>query len=1212
MNSLNKNEVLNGADVIKLPAKGKAFSEANITVAAELMKNHQLASPLDPTGNIEIAQDDQGWPMIFTIGTDQKFYLMKQDSVTAGGYQVITLSDSLGTGLKAVAFSMTQDNKGSISVNLAMEKQDGSGTTVFSAPQLSNNFEETNWANFSSIAHKTEGINTQFKVERMLMSAGDDGKPPVSIVAGNLKGFKYYYLLDGKGKASKYEFPEDIQQHPDALKDISIGYAFGQTGIFYIYNIGDTQTLACTTIAEAQQGSLSYDYSPGNPKIPQPFRNLSINCISTPTGSKTKAIQICSDIFIGSPTGVYFFKNTAVNQCHVVTDKIKDVHELTIRQDKDSIVVWASAAGNKLYYIYGKKVKTEVQGQGGRKIKDEIYEWNDPVLFKTDVTHIAPIRNTTREGNELYLVTADRSIQHYWQDSATTLWKQQVINVPEQNDVLEFNSFTTHLHFEDAKGRSLINEKVQITASEWTYVTINGYVYSLDQGSSAEVSTDIMGNVTIINMADDISCAVYHLTADWLDKTLNIYSNAKITRGLASIKSADDLKNARTEDGKPVLTASYDDDTLNAVAGNISQLADKGHELKSGNSNHNGYRAGNAADQYTFTAVENKGVLHTGRLTLNKLPDNFMLSYGNTSALPMLGVGGIFDDLKHFAGDALHYLTDFVDSAIGAIKKGYIELKNGISFILEKIGDGLRFVLAIGDKILNIMLDTLGAVFKALNWVLKLIGIDLEKILEWLGKLLGWTDILETSDKLCELINNGFDIVAGTADVVSDKIADIFRDIEVAIAGEDIVNKLGDVGRSNRTDGRVAPLQDPAANLGNYHLIHGKPSSTGQSSQDGVAEAIERAFKDLIENGLMTGEKAISMIGDLFSNITTDTIGETVTRLLQILAVTVLEEIKHGAVALMSLAKVLIEAIKAAANYKMNIPILGSVLKPLLGGRELTVLRVSSIMIALPLRIIYKLATGDSFPHQELSPIDVNVLNAMLKRGPKALPKSTANVMGSKNLLADQKEAYQVSGLITFGYELTRTVEIMCSTIELFDYLTNPSDEIEGEIWDGPKLFSGMKTLCAFMATVFDHFNLLDISLKSNDGKYEVPSLTNYQWAYLSLTSVKTVASVAAKRAPARFRSGFRGLSLTISAVLAGILCTDFAKQEKNRPNNLRFTSNLFQNLYKMISDFPVKVPVPAAVGICAANAVTGLTHVALVAGRSFTDKQDNVTFSIV
>ena len=713
---VNNNEVWNNTDVVKLAANGKAFSNTNITVVAELMKNQQRTSPLNPIGNMEVGQDDQGWPMIFTIGRDKKFYLMKPDSSVKGGYGIINLSDSLGIDLEAVTFAMTQDNKGEMAIALAMVKKSGGDTVIFTASHLSNNFAKTDWANFSLLSRKVEGIDTAFKVEQILTSVSDGGKTPVSIVAGNLKGNKYYYLLDGSARAIKYEFPEDVKRHPDSLKDVSVGYAFGQTGIFFIYNTGGSQILACTTIADPHLSSLSFDYSAGNYQIPERFRHLTYNCIATPTGSKNKGFSICSDIFVGSPTGVYCFKNAHVNQCGLVSDSIKDVHKLTVRQDKDNIVVWASTAGNKLYYIYGKKEN-----------KGEKYVWNDPILFKEDVLHIAPIRNTGRNGNELYLVTQDKSIQHYWQDSGSTLWRQQVINAPGQKDVIEFDSYTTHLHFEDDEGKALMEEKVKITASEWVYVTINGFIHSLDQASCAEVSTDMMGNVTIITATEDIACPVYHLTADWMDKTLNIYPNGKIAKGLANIKSAADLRSAKTKDGKPILAnASFDDDTLTAVAGMISQLSDKGQQLM--NRNHN------APNSYTFTAVENKGVQHTGRFNMNSLPGNFMLSYGASGTSPFVAApGDIFDGIVNFTGDALHYLLEFIDTSIAAIRQGLIRLENGIQFVLRKIDDGLQLVLAIGDKIFTIVLDTLGALFKAISWVLKLIGIDLEKILEWFG-----------------------------------------------------------------------------------------------------------------------------------------------------------------------------------------------------------------------------------------------------------------------------------------------------------------------------------------------------------------------------------------------------------------------------------------------------------------------------------------------
>lgn len=1217
--TFNNIQASNDADIIKLSTNRNDLPNVNITIASELMKNHQLASPLDPTGNIEVVQDNQGWPMIFTIGTDSKFYLMKQDSLVTGGYSVINLSDGMGDGLEATTFSITQDNKGRISINLAMTEKNGSETTVFSAAQLSNSFEETDWEKFPTLARKVDGVNAAFKVERMLMSAGDDGKAPVSIIAGSLNGFKYYYLLNSTGKAVKYEFPEDVKQHPDALKDMAIGYAFGQTGIYFIYDIGKTQTLACTTLADAELGSLSYDYSPGNIKIPQQFRNLVYNCISTPTGSKTKAIQICSDLFIGSPTGVYLFKNAAVSQCHSVTEKIKDVHELTIRQDKDNIVVWASTAGNKLYYIYGKKVATEVQ-EKGRKVKDYVYEWNDPILFKDDVVQIAPIRNTTREGNELYLVTGDKSIQHYWQDGATTLWKQQVINVPDQNEVIEFNSYTTHLHFEDDKGKSLAGEKVRITASEWTYVIINGFVYSLDQHASAEVSIDIMGNVTIITMTDDIDCPVYHLTADWLDNTLNIYSNGKITKGLSNIKSADDLKNARTADGKTVLAdQSFDNDTLAAVANNISQLAEKGNELKNNTSNE-GLLSSSTSGQYTFTAVERKGVLHNGRLAMNKLPDNFRLTYGDTDALALVGSGDFFDVIKSAVGDGLRYLEEFVDSAINAVKKGYIELKNGVRFILQQIDEGLQFVLSIGDKVLNIVLDTLGAVFKALNWVLKLIGIDLEKILEWLGRIIGWTDVLETSDKLCELINNGFDMIACTSNVMRDKVADVFRQLELAIADEDIVNRLGDVGKSNRTDGRMPALQDPGANLCNYHLIHSKPATVTEGSKGEIADAIEQAFKDLISDGILTGQKTLSMIGELFENISTDTIGQSITRLMQIMAVAVLEEVKHGLMALLSISNVLIKAIKALVNLKMNIPILGGLLKPLLGGRELTILRVTSIVIALPLRIIYRLATGDAFPHGQLVPVNIDTFNEMLKEGQSESPRvltSQANPIGL--LSSDEQGSSKTSALFVFGYEITRFCEMLCGLVELGDYLSgNDRDEDDPRAlpFDGSKPFSIMRLIFTALATYFSHANLIELMRNRKDSESNPFSvLSVYEISFLFLEGFLVLASGIGKFLSRDNKKYTRGICMGLSIVLIVILSIEFGLvNDKTRAENLRFTSNLFLNLYKSLLYFPARFEgnPKAVMGICAAGGLMGATHLALIGVRYKTDDDDNVTFKFV
>ena len=84
-----------------------------------------------------------------------------------------------------------------------------------------------------------------------------------------------------------------------------------------------------------------------------------------------------------------------------------------------------------------------------------------------------------------------------------------------------------------------------------------------------------------------------------------------------------------------------------------------------------------------------------------------------------------WNDVSNVAGDVWHHLEQLGDQIITGLKDTAVFLADGISFVITKAGDVLQFVLTIGEKVLMIELETFLLVFKALSWVLSLVGIDL-------------------------------------------------------------------------------------------------------------------------------------------------------------------------------------------------------------------------------------------------------------------------------------------------------------------------------------------------------------------------------------------------------------------------------------------------------------------------------------------------------
>ncbi len=934
-------------DVLSLPAVGlPKVNSVQLLVSCELMKNQLKASPIEPNDNILVAQDNNGQPLIFTIGTDGVFRLLRFTNGSADGYTSLDLLASLTDYTQAITFDLSEDIKGRVSIALALKRKDNGFTDLFVAENLPGDFD---WTTFAASCKKVQGIDAAFTADHIRLGTTDINNNALILVSGSINSNEYYYKVNGTDyTAVKLELPENVHQPTE----IETGFAYGQKGKFFLYNIGGSQTLECTTIADKFQGSITYDFSPGNTNIPQKYRQLTYNCMATAQGMQTNPMLISSDLYVGTDQGIILFNGCKISNggFQVVADQIKDVHQLYITEDAGNISVWAMASPSRLYYIYGKRAK------GG-------YTWNDPILFNSGIIHIAPIRNKVTLANELFLVDQGENLIHCWQDPASTVWSQRTLNTKSDAFLLNFDSFTTQISMTDQDGKILPAQNVSITSSEWLFATINGKVYSLDKDNPAIVPTDSRGMINIIQMTDHIAAPIFHLEADFLDKTINIYPNGKIQKGLSEISSGDDIKNAKDADGKPVLTTDQSADTLDGVAGNLGQLT----------SATAAHKTGVVQEGHLFISLTDKGTKETGKLSLGHIADNLMIGMKlengawvpHTDTTGFIKVGGAFDDFLVFAGDAFQWLENAFVDGIKLIDKGITYLKDGVSFIVKKVGDVLHFVLTLADKILTIVLDTMLTVFKAINWVLKLIGIDLQAILRWLGHLLGLDAVWETHKVIAELMKNA--VIYGT-NQLEDKLDDLQAFLSKTFNNaEDMILKQvlpANIASQSLSQGGSFdnPLSSSAGSwifsqIFNNDLFGGGSSGSvshnpfEQFVNDIIAPTVSALATDLVNvfndfTGILSGNisDAYKMIGDLIK--------------------LVIDPIKTIILGILKFLKDLTGDLQVLLTESLDIPFLTSMYKffcALMGEDEdLTIVNAIAFVIAIPYTFVSKIITGSA------------------------------------------------------------------------------------------------------------------------------------------------------------------------------------------------------------------------------------------------------------
>ncbi|RVD81415.1 uncharacterized protein DFL_009279 [Arthrobotrys flagrans] len=302
-------------------------------------------------------------------------------------------------------------------------------------------------------------------------------------------------------------------------------------------------SLVALTVATKKNSSLTFDYSPGNPRIPETYRNFTYNSIAVPTAQVQREFT-SSDLYICASTGVYRIPGGKADRMEQIIVDIKNAYGAAVTLTADSISLWVAASPNYLDCICRRKSDT----------KYGHVKWSPPLKFATNALHVCSMRNTVTDTNEVFTVNLDASISHYWQDLKSTNWFSKKASLKGKSFVVDQKPYTSQIQIV-SDGVPLSNFEVKITSSEWQYCLINGLMYSLD-------------------IANDGYPPILHLQSNSFSETINIYPNGKIQHYLRGVKSGDDLRAARTQDGKQVLDPSITKDLSDSVAGNISSLND--------------------------------------------------------------------------------------------------------------------------------------------------------------------------------------------------------------------------------------------------------------------------------------------------------------------------------------------------------------------------------------------------------------------------------------------------------------------------------------------------------------------------------------------------------------------------------------------------------------------------------------------------------------
>ncbi|KAI0400337.1 hypothetical protein F4802DRAFT_585629 [Xylaria palmicola] len=595
-----------------------------------------------------------------------------------------------------------------------------------------------------------------------------------------------------------------------------------------------------------------------------------------------------------------------------------------------------------------------VTSSSGFRDKNTSKPVSDPVKLIPDGRggRFSPFINPVTLAQQFVIAGDDGSLSLLLQDTPKTgLWKRMPYYIPVLEGTVDFDSYFVHCTVQDEDGVVQPNAKLTLHCSSYTTVHIAGRRIELGPGG-IPVTTDARGCLDLVISAPDVSSFTYGVrdaagTDLFKGQLQPIVPDRNLDDRLATIKSADDLKTAKLSNGELLLQGARKlrDDELRDVAEAIQRVR---------------------------TARAEKLKKETKELgqkpTLRPDTSPFLPGIPVKLERPNLVCGHNIDTIIKAAAEG--GITDMLWSMWHGIESGLEQFK---TWAVHVAGDVYHFILYIGKTTYRWVIDTVAAAGKVLDALFRKVLQVTAKIVLWVGFVFSWTDVQATHRSLVHLVNSGADAVVNSIESAESKVVQFFQDVKASVRKldqlpDEVSNKNPDSPvdtdedrkKKNRQIRQSAPVnytfyQSIFGGVSEGCVLHGDPGVATDEQIAIVNDVIVPVAKSIRETIATVGEDIAALLADDRSNLTVGKVLEVGIDAI----VGIIDAIEKLAVGILKVLESLIKNMEEFINFKVDVPVFSSLYKRFIsGGEDLTILDFLAVLVAMPLTIGHKIATG--------------------------------------------------------------------------------------------------------------------------------------------------------------------------------------------------------------------------------------------------------------
>lgn len=922
-----------------------------IVHSTELMKNQKQAEIMSPESKFLALQTNEGHSLFFSLGTDHVFYLTKELNDAVTGWDKADLSSKLkerhdNKNIRAKAFDVSQNPiNGNIDIALGISVEEAEGFYVdYLYLSQNNSNSDTAWSNninwqpmpFDDPDHKVPVL----VISDIYINQTSDGEYIITDILkdpGSSLNFIYRYAVKPSSPAGSQWVPSDLAANLNADKIQSCLGRKSKQQIEGIYTFG--------TINDKQELVYQPIYNPFNPKIPPNATPLNLppraTAIAAAPVTGLDQDKKLTNLFVATDGGLYYY--AADHQS--IDDEPVQVVSNPLFQGVRTLYANASSSGVVVWGLNDNGVIFNVACAAGQETN--VSAWSCPVPILTGIEQMTFFLNTLRQNNVLFALRNDGQLLQLTQDPVTTTWQQRNILLPatDIDDMFEVDTFSTHIQITDDNNINASEAPVLISATSPVTVYVNNVYYHLNPDTPREITTDVTGDIYIVQETQGLGAICYHLVLS--DGTVaDINPMSKMLDTMAGIKTGKDLSNVMVTnaDGtqQPLVPSDVPMDQLDVTAQSMQKLVSISDTLPQNGGNMPGTTNGSADGAIWGVSFSQEGWRY----------------YEGAAALEYIGKHAIplESAIKVFAGNMFNWL-----------KKAYNDVTH---FFAQEAGNAWQFFVKIADQVYTFVLNSINTVINTIEFIFNKIKVFLEDLIKWLGFLFQWKDILRTHDVFKNIIRQYAPYSLNQLKNTTDALKEMFAALEGEInqwAGlvPDTQQSIGEISSNSSP----LPGQDsPQAYWGVYQTKSNVTAAvTDYQPQLGGGSTVEKLLKELLdvineESGILTGTYE-QLKTQIIDQLTTLSLTDIAKRLLAIISDLVLETAENITLHFIDVVVILVDGLFSLLDAPIRIPVISQLYRLITGGSELSMLDLICLCVSIPATIIYKLMNNTApFP----------------------------------------------------------------------------------------------------------------------------------------------------------------------------------------------------------------------------------------------------------